>query len=151
MTFEKKVALPGSRRAPLPHASVAGPVDNNEVISVTLVLRARTALPKADTYAYSAHGPAAHDTREEYGVAHGAPPSCIDAVKEFAHEYGLAIADSSQQKRSIVLSGTVENMQRAFGTELSYFDTPHGRYRGRTGEVLIPEELEPALTAVLGL
>jgi len=151
VAFEKKIALAGSRRVPLPHASVAGPVDKNEVISVTLVLRARTATPKAESYAYSAHGPAARHTREEYGVAHGAAPSSIETVKEFAHEYGLTIIESSQQKRTVVLSGTVANMQRAFDTELAYYDGPRGRYRGRTGEVMIAEELAPAVIAVLGL
>jgi kumamolisin len=151
MAFEKKIALAGSHRAPLPNASLAGPVDNNEVISVTLVLHARTATPKAESYAYSVLGPVTHHTRDEYGVAHGAAPSCIDTVKKFAHEYGLTITESSQQKRAVVLSGTVENMQRAFGTELAYYDSPRGRYRGRTGEVMIPEDLAPAVVAVLGL
>ncbi len=151
MAFETRIALAGSRRAPLPNASVAGPVDHNAVISVTLVLRARSATPKAESYAYSARGPATHHTREEYGVAYGAAPSGIEAVKEFAHEYGLTIAESSQPKRVAVLCGTIENMQRAFGTGLAYYDSPRGRYRGRTGEVTIPEELAPVVTAVLGL
>jgi kumamolisin len=151
MSFEKKIALAGSRRAPLPNASVVGAIDNNEVIAVTMVLRPRTLIPKAESYAYSVHGRTAHHTREEYGVAHGADPSSIATVAEFAHEYGLTITESSQQKRTVVLSGTIENMQRAFGTELAYYDSPHGRYRGRTGEVMIPEELAPVLTAVLGL
>lgn len=151
MPFEKKVALAGSHRTPLPHASAAGPAGHNEVISVSLVLSARTETPQPESYAYSANGPAAHHTREDYGIAHGAAPSGIAAAAEFAHEYGLTVVESSRQKRTVVLAGTVGNMQRAFGTELAYYDSPRGRYRGRTGPVMIPAELASSVKAVLGL
>jgi len=150
MAFEKKRALAGSHRKPLPTASLAGPVAGNEIVSVSVVLRARSQTAAPETYAYNSQG-ANHHRREDYGVAHGAAPASIDTVKAFAHEYGLSVAQSNQERRTVVLSGTAENMQRAFDTTLAYYDSPHGRYRGRTGDVMIPEELEPAVVAVLGL
>jgi len=43
-------------------------------------------------------------------------------------------------------------MQRAFGTELAYYETASGvRFRGRTGSLTVTKELGPAVMAVLGL
>ena len=41
MPFNKYVKLPGSAREPLPGASKSGPVDPNQVMRVTLMLRHR--------------------------------------------------------------------------------------------------------------
>ena len=148
---KKKVPLPGSSRTPLVDASVANPVESNETVSVSVVLRARSQTAAPETYAYSGLSAANHQRREEYGIAHGAAPSSIQTLKEFAHEYGLVVAESSPHRRTVVLSGTAENMERAFETKLSYYDSPHGRYRGRTGDIMIPEELQSEVVAVLGL
>src|SRR5260370_2551854 len=42
-------------------------------------------------------------------------------------------------------------MQKAFGTSLAHYDSPLGRYRGRTGSIMLPAELQGVVTAVLGL
>lgn len=80
-------------------------------------------------------------------------PDGLGLVESFAHEHGLAVAGHRPGPRSIILSGTAEAMQAAFGTRLAYFELPGSavRYRGRTGFLLIPEELAPAVLAVLGL
>ena len=51
----------------------------------------------------------------------------------------------------MVLTGTVENMQKAFGTSLANYEAPTGAYRGRTGSIMIPANLLNVVTAVLGL
>jgi kumamolisin len=84
-------------------------------------------------------------------MAHGASAADIAAIEAFAHEYGLSVSQSSQARRSVVLSGTAENMQRAFGVSLHQFSSKLGTYRGRTGPVMIPEQLQQTVTAVLGL
>jgi len=151
MAFETKIALAGSHRDSVAGASVARPIDNNEVVHATLVLRRRTQIGAAESFAYSGPQAGPHHSREEYGLVHGAAPADIAVIEAFAHEYGLTVTERSQARRSVVLSGTAENMQRAFGTKLSNYDSPRGRYRGRTGPVMVPEELQPILTAVLGL
>jgi len=151
MAFEKKLALAGSDRAPLAQATIAHAVDSNEIVSVTVVLKPRSETASPETYGYVAGAANTRHAREEFGVAHGAAPSCIDAVKAFAHEYGLTVVESSQQQRTVVLSGPADSLQRAFETRLAYYDSPRGRYRGRTGPVMVPEELQPVVAAVLGL
>ncbi len=151
MPFEKKMALAGSNREPVAGASAARPIDNNEVVHVTLVLRRRTQTAAPETFGYSGPQTITHNSREEYGMVHGAAPADIAAVEAFAHEYGLTVTERSQARRSVVLSGTAENMQRAFDTKLAHYESPRGSYRGRTGPIMIPEELQPLLVAVLGL
>ena len=151
MPFEKKIALAGSHREPVAGASISRAIDNNEIVTATVVLRRRTPAPAAETFAFSEPQTVSHHNREEYATLHGAAPSDIATVAAFAHEYGLTVAERSQAKRSVVLSGTAENMQKAFGTSLAYYDSPRGRYRGRTGPIMIPEELQSMVTAVLGL
>ena len=151
MPFEKKIVLAGSHREPVAGASVARAIDNNEIVSATVVLRRRTPTAAAASFAFTDPRTIHHHTREEYGTLHGAAPADIATIEAFAHEFGLTVTERSQARRSVVLSGTAENMQRAFGTTLAYYDSPHGRYRGRTGPIMIPEELQTLVTAVLGL
>jgi len=151
MAYEKKIALAGSHREPIAGASVARAIDNNEIVQVTLVLRRRNATAPLESFAFSDPQTVAHHSREEYATLHGAAPADIAAIEAFAHEFGLTITERSPARRSVVLSGTAENIQRAFGTTLSYYQSARGTYRGRTGSIMIPQELEPIVTAVLGL
>jgi kumamolisin len=151
MAFEKKIALAGSDRKPVAGASAARPIDNNEVVHATLVLRRRTPTNAPESFAYSSPKTISYHSREEYGVLHGAVPSDIAIIEAFAHEYGLTVTERSQARRSVVLSGTAENMQRAFETKLANYDSPRGGYRGRTGPIMIAQELQQIVTAVLGL
>jgi len=151
MAFEKKTALAGSHREPVAGASVARPIDNQEVVDATVVLRRRTPTAKLESFAFSPSQTASHHTREEYGTVHGAAAADMATIEAFAHEFGLTVTERSQARRSMVLSGTAENMQRAFGTSLAYYNSPRGTYRGRTGPIMIPEELQSVVTAVLGL
>jgi kumamolisin len=80
-------------------------------------------------------------------------PEAVGLVELFAREHGLTVADRRLGPRSILLSGSAEAMQTAFGTRLTYLEVPARglRYRGRSGPVLIPEELADSVLAVLGL
>src|SRR3954451_1114432 len=122
MNFETKVPLSGSDRAPVQHATIAQPVDRNEIVSATIVLRPRAETAAPEAYAFGVTGANSHHDRVEFGVAHGAAPSCMESVKEFAHEYGLAVAEASQQRRSVVVTGPAESIERAFDSQLAYYD-----------------------------
>jgi kumamolisin len=150
MAFEKRVALAGSHREAIAGASRLGPVDNNEIVSVTVILRRRSQIESPESFALTGLD-ATHHTREEFGAAHGASAADIAAIEAFAHEYELTVSQSSQSRRSVVLAGTAENMQRCFGVSLHHFKSHLGTYRGRTGSIMVPEEWQHIVTAVLGL
>jgi kumamolisin len=147
MLFAKRVALSGSDRKPVLGATETGPVGKDETVDVTIVLNRRHG-EAVETHS----GPAKH-TLADYGAIHGADPGDLDLVEQFAHAHGLAVSSRHPERRSIILTGTAENMQEAFGTTLkSYHVAEQGfSYRGRTGPVMIPQELAPSVMAVLGL
>lgn len=154
MPFEQRVALAGSHRDPVPGARSVRPVDVHEIVQATVVLRRRAQSRLADSpeaFAFREPHTVAHHSREEFGHLHGAAPGDLAVIEAFAHEFDLTVTERSAARRTMVLSGTAENMQRAFGTSLAHYDSPHGSYRGRTGPIQVPAELQPLITAVLGL
>src|SRR5207249_9516930 len=132
-------------------ASKSQPIAKDEAVHATLVLRRRTPMQAPEEFAFRDTETAKFQTREEFGPIHGASPADIASIEAFAHEYGLTVSERSAAKRTVVLSGTAGNMQAAFGTTLAYYNSPQGTYRGRTGPITIPQELQPMVTAVLGL
>src|SRR5262249_22202074 len=57
----------------------------------------------------------------------------------------------SSSRRSVMLSGTVEDFNKAFAVKLKTYSHASGTYRGRTGSVRIPAELAPIVEGVFGL
>ena len=153
MPLQKRVELAGSHRETVAGASAPRPIDNHEMVQATIVLRRRAhaTMPAAEEFAYRQAGVRTYHTRAEFAVLHGADPADIAAVEAFAHENGLTVSEQSPARRSVVLKGTVENMQKAFGTTLAHYESPRGAYRGRTGSLTIPDHLQGVITAVLGL
>src|SRR5271165_6533315 len=153
MSLQERVDLPGSHPAAIAGASAPRPVDDHELIQVTVVLRRRvhTTMPAAEQFAYRNAHTTNYHSRAEFAVLHCADAADIALIDDFAHEYGLTVSERSAARRSVVLRGTVANMQEAFGTSLARYDTPAGAVRGRTGPVTIPASLQGVVTAVLGL
>ncbi len=66
--------------------------------------------------------------------------------------YGLTVEESSPLSRSLRVSGTVAQFERAFLPALSVYRHPEqGEFRGRDGQLQIPTELEGLVTGVFGL
>jgi kumamolisin len=153
MAAQKRVELAGSHRQAIESASAPHPIDNHEMVQATVVLRRRprAQMPRAEAFGYRGAHTVSYHPRAEFAVLHGADPADIALVEAFAHEYDLTVRERSAARRSVVLIGTAENMQKAFGTSLAHYDTPAGRYRGRTGSLTVPGNLQDAVMAVLGL
>jgi kumamolisin len=153
MPSQNRVSLPGSNREPVASVSAPVPVDPHEPVQVTVVLRRRahSQLPAAEEFGFRDAQTVNYHSREDFAAIHGAAPSDIALIEAFAHDYSLTVAERSAARRSVVLTGTAENMQKAFGTSLAHYDAPAGRYRGRTGSITLPSNLQGVVTAVLGL
>ncbi len=140
---DQRVLLRGSERPPLPNAQVIGAPDPNSLVTITVVLRRKNSdLPKPGTETL---------TREEFARRFGADPSDVAALEAFAAEYDLTVVEIDLARRSVVLAGTVANMNEAFGAELLLFQSPNGTFRGRVGTLSIPAKLEGAIVGVFGL
>lgn len=145
--------LRGSERNPLPSSRALGAADAAERLEVTVVVRGTDPQGLQERLHALARdkGAAARLTRAEFARRHGASRADLDAVREFAEAHGLAVVEEHAGRRTLVLTGTVAQFNDAFGVELQHYSHPGGTYRGRTGPVQIPEQLEGIIEAVLGL
>src|SRR5579863_1544727 len=143
--------IAGSERAPLPGAHAVGPVDPNESIEITVYLRAPAASNLADRINEQTQQQSPPLTREEYIATQSASPEDIAKVEQFARAHNLTVVMTDPVGRRIVLSGTAAAMSAAFATELQHYEHPGGGYRGRTGALHIPNELDQIIVGVFGL
>lgn len=145
--------LKGSERSPLPNSRALGPADPAERLEVTVVVRAadRPGLHERMRRLATGAGAGARLSRADFARRHGASRADLDAVREFAESHGLAVVQEHSARRTLVLAGTVAHFNDAFGVDLQHYSHPDGTYRGRTGPVHIPVDLNGIVEAVLGL
>ena len=146
-----RTVLPGSEKAPFtPHAAVqAGekPAPSGTKITVSVVVRRKAPLKATNRSGKE------RLTHAQYRQSHGADPAAVKLVRAFAKEYGLSVAPDTPgpERRTIKLSGTIANMQKAFGVTLVHKDHDGTTYRVREGSITLPSELIGPVQAVLGL
>jgi kumamolisin len=146
------VPLPGSERSELAGASPASaPLDDSQVITVTVLLRRRAPVPTE-----LVEGPQTIST-SELGERYGADPADAQLVSEVLGSYGLSVTETHLESRRMMVSGTIAAMQAAFGTTLTAVTSPQPdgtgdvEHRYRTGSLSVPARLSGIITAVLGL
>jgi len=144
----QRVALPRSERVVPSNCTHIGRTDPQQIISVSVIVKRRNPM---DLHALGGQ----IISREDFDAQFAADPATFEALRTFAHEQGLAVDESasSLSRRTIVLRGTAQAMERAFGVELNdYEDTAtKKRYHGFTGQVTMPAIHAPLVEAVLGL
>jgi len=156
--------LEGSERHPSKNAELLGPADANEKFEVTITLRRRTDGTPPPDFDYYAKTPPRQRRRmslESFAAKHGAHPDDIQRVEKFARLHGLTVVESHPARRTVAVSGSVEQMSKAFGVTLGrYRHTVVRRrgakpetetYRGRDGFIHIPDDLKDVITGVFGL
>jgi kumamolisin len=145
------VLIRGSRKQPLPGATEIAPAPRDERLEVTVRLRPKTPLPKASAMLKASSAPIPTLSHEEFNKNYGANPRDVAQIRKFAKENSLSIVRESLSRRSVMLSGTVEEFNKAFQVKLKTYAYPKGTYRGRTGFVKIPEYLADIVEGVFGL
>jgi kumamolisin len=149
------VTLKGSHRNPAPNSQVLGPADPDQPVDVTVYLRRRAPLPAAvQEEAMGNRLPADRKylSRARLAAAYGADPADIAAVEAFAAASNLTVVHTSQARRIVQLSGTVDACCAAFHVKLH--DCQHtqgGTFRGRTGSIMIPDNLADIIVGIFGL
>jgi kumamolisin len=151
MASKKMVSIPGSQKKPLKDAQVVAPAPSDERFEVTVRVRPKNVLPDAQDMLKLSGVPSVQLTHEQYEERYGADTKDLALVRKFAEEHNLSVVRESVARRSVILSGTVVNFNRAFGVDLKTYSYPHGTYRGRTGSVQIPAELATVVEGVFGL
>jgi kumamolisin len=153
MPSNKSVVLAKSHRKPAPGARLIGDVDPNEILEITIRVRSRSQDDRAALLEAMGNQPPAkrkYLTREQLASQFGADPADLEKVAAYARENGLEVTATSIPRRTVMVKGTVDNLTKAFPTELKHYDSDSGQYRGRTGPLQIPEELSGIVEAIFG-
>jgi kumamolisin len=147
---QKQTKLAGSTKHRLPNAEIVGEVPSAE-FRVTVTVRRRNELPSIEAQSKQKPAERTYMTREEHADKHGADPADIAKVEAFAKENGLRVTDTNASQRTVTLYGTAPAYSKAFGVDLKMYKSGDVAYRGREGDILIPENLQGIVTSVTGL
>ena len=125
-----------------------------EIVKVSIVMRGKKGapvLPDQDYWIKTPPGQRTFLSREEFAKLHGADPKDVVILRKFAKANKLKVIESSLARRTIVISGTVEQMNRIFRVNLGIYALPNGVYRGREGVISVPNAIAHIVRAVFGL
>ena len=140
MTERRYVPLKGSERKSPPGATVLGPADPAELLTLSLYLKPRETPPDGQRLG-----------RTEFAGRFGARSGDIDRIRTYATDHGLVVADVDPARRLVRLAGTVEAHTEAFRTKLERFSTPAGEHRGRVGTLSVGDDIVDLVHGVFGL
>jgi kumamolisin len=148
---QPRAVLAGSEKDPAPKAVHVKATPSKSKITVSVIVKRKQPL-KINQRAGRNSGPV-RVTRAEYKLHHAADPSAIKLVKAFAKEFNLKVEDDPTQsaRRTIQLTGTAADIQKAFGVSLDQKKIGGVEYRVREGSIHIPSSLTGVVEAVLGL
>jgi kumamolisin len=129
--------ISGSERNP-PAGSPIGAADTGERIVVSIYLKD----PPAEA---GTSRQACHDARTQR------LKPAIEELAAFAKDHHLTIQEQDPARRLVKLSGSVGELEAAFGTTLQHYQHQGCHFRGRTGPLSVPAPLGDKIEAVLGL
>ncbi|MGZ3751852.1 MAG: S53 family peptidase [Mucilaginibacter sp.] len=144
MRSPKKIALAGSNKA-AHTGDITAKIDRDEDIEVTVRIRRKKSLEdklkSGDTISH-----------KNYEKEFGAAQKDADKVEAFAHMYHLSTVETDLARRSVILKGSIADMEAAFGVKLSgSTDASGNKIRVRQGEIFIPATLKDVIQGVFGL
>ena len=147
--------VPGSERPKYTRGQVAGPCDGNETVRATVMVRRKNAREFEHLVRRFEQRSLSDSvqplTAEEFAERFGADPADLQAVTDFAAQNGLGIEETDAARRIVILSGTVEQMNGAFGVALQRCEEGGRTFRVREGSISVPESIGGIVTGVFGL
>lgn len=90
-------------------------------------------------------------TPEEFASRFGVADSDIDAVKTWLEKQGFTVEVVSRSKTSISFSGTVGQVEAAFGTELHYYTVGGKKHLAPSADISFPAALYSVVVGVSNL
>ena len=144
---QSRTVLSGSEKHPVSQPGTQKPATPTEQLTVSVVVRRDKPLAAAHASGKQ------RISRARFNAEHAADPAAVALVKRFAKEFGLKVKAGTPGpgRRAVKLTGTVAQMERAFGVSLSHRTIDGQIYRVRDGGIHIPAELQGYVIAVLGL
>jgi len=90
-------------------------------------------------------------TPEEFGARFGMADTDIAKVTSWLAQQGFTLEAASRSKNQITFSGTVAQVEQAFGTELHYFMLNGERHFAPRADLMLPASLALVVQAVTNL
>jgi kumamolisin len=90
-------------------------------------------------------------TREAFANQRGADPKELDAVAAFAKNNGMKVLETDAARRSVIVRGPTDAINKAFNVELNDYEYERGTYRSHDGAVKLPATIADYIEAVVGL
>lgn len=115
----------------------------DDILEVTILLKGKGRLLKHDLEQRLSH--------EELYAKHNINHFHIDVVSKFALHHNLSVVRTSMEQRLIVVSGSIANLEVAFGTKLVHITTMKEDYISPEGYVQVPDEIHDFVLDVIGL
>jgi kumamolisin len=145
--------IAGSERKPLRGASLIHTSHPDQTIEVSIRLRSKAEAKRKELKTALEKPGFNHLSRTEYENTYGADQADLNQIKKFAQEFNLKVHETGTElaRRTVVLSGTVANLQKAFQVELNEYSHPNGNFRGRVGTISVPSDYANIVTGVFGL
>jgi kumamolisin len=149
----KLTPIAGSERKPVRGARLIHNSHPDQTIEVSVRLRSKAEGKRKELKSALEQTGFKHLSRTEYENTYGADPADLNQIKKFAHEFGLKVHETGTElaRRTVLLSGTVANLQKAFNVELKEYKHPKGDFRGRVGTISVPSDYADIITGVFGL
>lgn len=127
----------------------------DEIISVTLVVRPASSNSSRQNaikqLANQSPRLQKHLETGEFVKRHGARPKDLSTIEKFAKRNHLRVIEANRAGRSVILSGTLRAIGKAFQVEFALHRYEGRTYRSHQSEILIPPSLDGIVQAVLGL
>ncbi|WP_395062302.1 protease pro-enzyme activation domain-containing protein [Paraburkholderia silvatlantica] len=153
----RHLPVAGSEHPAPAGAQCVGACDPAERFRIVLILRRQASAEFHELVdRLTANDPAAQPvSREAYERRFGASAADIERVRQFANAHGLTVDQADASARRVVLSGTVQQYNAAFGIDLQRFEHQVGKtthhFHQPSGPLHLPEDMHEVVTAVVGL
>ncbi len=127
----------------------------DEVIRVLVRVRERKPVSDEELIKLSEKSPKSRDylTPTQYLRRHRADPDAVSRIKNYAHDHNMRVDKKYIAANLMQLTGKAKDFEKAFGCTLGRYELPGNGliYRGREGDLRIPDDLEADILGIHGL
>jgi kumamolisin len=150
---KRMVDVEGTDRKAILGAKVVGMPDANDRLNLSIYVRPNPDAkpPSADEIGAQLPAQREYLSHAQATEVFGADPADLAKVEAFARDRGLVVIESCPARRLVQVSGSIAQINQAFGVTLKHYATSTEHYRGREGCVRVPKELSGVVEAVLGM
>ena len=133
----KLVVISGSERKPVRGARLIHNAHPDQTIEVSVRIRSKAEAKREELKRALEKPGFKQMSRADFEKTHGADPADLEKIKRFTQEYGLKVHETGTElaRRTVLLSGTVRDLENAFNVELKEYSHPKGNFRGRVGVI----------------